>query len=163
MSTPPRERFQDILKSFTTGMLVTADDSGELTARPMNVAHAESDADLWFSTKVDSGKTEDVSEHPRVVVAFQDSGRYLTLNGSAKLVTDRDQINELWNETWRVWFPDGQDDPSLALLKVEATHGQYWDNSWLQGLSYAIRAGQAYWKGEQPDIPDSVHAKVELS
>lgn len=163
MSKEPRERFQDLLKSFTTGMLVTEDPSGELVARPMNVATVDSDATLWFCTKVDAEKVDDVQAHPRVVVTFQDSGRFLTLNGSAKLNTDRSKIEELWNETWKVWFPGGQDDPELALLEVNATHGQYWDNSWLQGISYAIKAGQAYWQGEEPEITEDVNAKVKLS
>jgi general stress protein 26 len=128
----------------------------------MNVAAVDSDADVWFCTQVHSAKADDVTTHPQVLVAFQDSGRYLTLNGSGRIVTDRSKIKELWNESWKVWFPDGQDDPTLALLHVNATHGQYWDNSWLLGLSYAIRAGQAYWSGETPEIPKDVNAKVEL-
>ena len=162
MSKTPRERFQSLLESFTTGMLVTEGPDGSLTGRPMNVATVDDDGDVWFCTKIDSDKTEDVLVHPKVVVVFQDSGRYLTLNGKASVVIDSEKIKSLWNETWRVWFPDGQDDPTLALLHVQASHGQYWDNSWLQGLSYAIRAGQAYWTGETPDIPKDVNAKVAL-
>lgn len=162
MSKPPRERFQDILESFTVGMLITEGPNGEIAGRPMNVAAIDSDADVWFCTQDHSPKAEDVTTHPEVLVAFQDAGRYLTLNGSARLVRDRSKINELWNESWKVWFPGGRDDSSLALLHVNASHGQYWDNSWLQGLSYAIRAGQAYWSGETPEIPKDVNAKVEL-
>lgn len=162
MPKPPRERFQDLLESFTTGMLVTTDENGMLVGRPMNVATVDSDADVWFCTQVDSAKIDEILQNPEVVVVFQDAGRYLTLNGAAKVVKDRHKIAELWNETWRVWFPDGQSDPNLALLHVEATQGQYWDNSWLQGLSYAIRAGQAYWRGERPEIPGDVSAKVEI-
>ncbi|QDV75824.1 pyridoxamine 5'-phosphate oxidase family protein [Botrimarina mediterranea] len=162
MPKPPRERFQDILETFTVGMLVTEGPDKVLTARPMNVAAIDSDADIWFCTQVDTPKTDDIQSHPDVLVAFQDSGRYLTLNGPAEINRSRSKINELWNESWKVWFPDGPDDPKLALLHVKATHGQYWDNSWLQGLSYAIRAGQAYWRGEEPEIPEDVNAKVEL-
>ena len=163
MSSEPRQRFQDLLESFTTGMLVTEGPDGLMTARPMNVASVESDADVWFCTSIQSEKITDLNANPEVVVTFQDGGRHLTLNGSAKIVEDRHKIAELWNESWQVWFPGGQDDPNLALLHVEASHGQYWDNSWLQGLSYAIRAGQAYWRGEQPEIPEDINAKVELS
>ena len=162
MSKPPRERVQDILETFSVGMLITEGPDGVLTGRPMNVAAIDSDADVWFCTQAESPKAADVTTHPDVLGSFQDAGRYLTLNGSARLVRDRSKINELWNESWKVWFPGGQDDPNLALLHVSASQGQYWDNSWLQGLSYAIRAGQAYWRGEEPEIPEDVNAKVEL-
>jgi general stress protein 26 len=162
VSKPPRERFQDILDSFSVGMLITEGPDGSLTGRPMNVAAIDSDASVWFCTQVHSPKAEDVQSHPDVLVVFQDGGRYLTLNGSAEINRSRSKINELWNESWKVWFPGGPSDPSLALLHVRATNGQYWDNGWMQGLSYAIRAGQAYWSGEQPEIPEDVNAKVQL-
>lgn len=162
MSDDPRQRFQEILKSFAEGMLVTTEESGQLRGRPMRVAHADSDADLWFPTKVESGKTADLREHSQVAVVFQDSGRYLTVSGTGSVSQDREIIRKLWDESWKVWFPGGQDDPELALLHVEASHGEYWDNSWGRGLSYAIRAGHAYWVGETPDIPESINAKVDL-
>lgn len=162
MSKPPRERFQELLETFSVGILVTEGPDGVLTGRPMNVAAIDSDADVWFCTQVDSPKAEDVTTHPDVLIAFQDAARYLTVNGSARLVRDRSKIDELWNESWKIWFPGGQSDPTLALLHVSASHGQYWDNSWQQGLRYAIRAGQAYLTGDTPEVPKDVNAKVAL-
>ncbi|MEQ8849001.1 pyridoxamine 5'-phosphate oxidase family protein [Botrimarina sp.] len=162
MSEDPRERFQQILGSFTEGMLVTREESDSLRGRPMRVAHVDSDADLWFTTKIPSGKTADIRQHEQVAVVFQDNGRYLTVSGSASITDDREKIRSLWQESWKVWFPGGQDDPELGLLHVEASHGEYWDNSGARGLAYAIRAGHAYWVGDTPDIPEGMNAKVDL-
>ena len=162
MSREPRERFQSLLESFSTGMLVTHGPDGGLDARPMRVARVESDGDLWFVTKASSGKVRAVRYDAGVAVVFQGGGKYLTVCGKASVTRGPDRVAELWNESWRVWFPGGQDDPSLTLLHVNATHGEYWDNSGLQGLQYAIRAGQAYWTGETPEIPDDVNAEVKL-
>ena len=97
-----------------------------------------------------------------MAVTFQDSGRYLTISDTARLCHDPDKITKLWNESWKVWFPKGQHDPELALIHIEAIHGEYWDNGGFNGLSYAIRAGKAYWEGETPDIPQEMNAKVSL-
>lgn len=162
MPKNPRERFQDMLESFTSGMLITQGAPNGMVGRPMNVAKVESDADLWFCTSIESDKVGDILRDPNVAIVFQDSGRYLTVNGSATLSTDQSKLDDLWNETWRVWFPQGKDDPNLALIHVDASHGQYWDNSWLQGLTYAIRAGRAYWQGDTPDVPAEINSKVSL-
>lgn len=162
--TDTRERFQDIIESFTTGMLVTTvRDTGKLRGRPMRIAHTSEDATLWFACRNDSGKAADIRADEDVAVVFQDSGRYATISGTANLIHDADRIEELWNESWRIWFPDGKDDPSLVLLKVESRSGEYWDNSGLRAMTLAIQAGQAYWRGESPDVSDDINAKVDLS
>ncbi len=162
MSAAPRERFQDLLEGFSTGMLVTQEPSGPLHARPMRVAEATSDGDLWFATRKPSSKTYEIASDSQVAVTFQGGGKYLSVNGAASICTDREKIHELWNESWKVWFPDGKDEPELALLKVEATDGEYWDNSGFRGLTYAIRAGQAYWQGEAVESTEEINAKVTL-
>lgn len=162
MAETPRERFQDLLESFSTAMLVTKEPIGSLRARPMRVAKAETDADLWFVTRIESGKTDDVETAPEVAITCQGGSKFLTISGTASVSRDQEKISELWNETWKVWFPDGKNDPSLALLHVEATKGEYWDNSGFRGLTYAIRAGQAYWQGEAVEATEDMNAKVAL-
>lgn len=34
---------------------------------------------------------------------------------------------ELWKPMLRIWFAIGENDPNLALLKVDATQAEYWD------------------------------------
>ncbi len=72
-------------------------------------------------------------------------------------------IDRLWSEPWRVWFPDGKDDPNLVLLKVEPTGGEYWDNSGLEGMKYVFEGLKAVLKGERPETDATQHAKVAMS
>jgi general stress protein 26 len=53
--------------------------------------------------------------------------RYVSVSGRASLVRDREKIEELWNPDCEAWFPQGIDDPQLALLRVDATKAEYWD------------------------------------
>ena len=70
----------------------------------------------------------------------------------------------LWRETWKTWFPKGQDDPDLALLRVTGDQGEYWDNSGASGIKYLIEAGKAYLNGKRPDLADdpTIHGSVKL-
>ncbi|MEO0532002.1 MAG: pyridoxamine 5'-phosphate oxidase family protein [Planctomycetota bacterium] len=165
MSDTPRERFQEVLESFSTAMLVTEEPNGSLRGRPMRVAGADSDADLWFITRVESGKSTDIEHESQVAVTCQGGGKFLTISGRARLCEDAEmkaKVDELWSETWKVWFPGGKDDPSLGLLHIEADKGEYWDNSGTKGLQYAIRAGQAYWQGEAVEATEEMNAQVAL-
>jgi general stress protein 26 len=48
--------------------------------------------------------------------------------GKAEVVTDRQVIKEKWSPIVKAWFPNGADDPNLALLKVTPTDAYYWES-----------------------------------
>ena len=48
-------------------------------------------------------------------------------SGAAQLVRDRARIKELWNPFYTAWFPEGIDDPDVALLRVEVDSAEYWE------------------------------------
>ena len=162
MSTPKEISFQNLLATFDTAMLTTQTKAGALRTRPMQVADITGGCDVWFVSDVDSAKAFEIASNPNVNLAFQGNRRYLSLSGRAKLVNDRQRIHDLWNEAWKVWFPDGRDDPSLTLIRVEASRGEYWDLSGTNSLSYWLDAGKAFFTGTRPEVDDPVHGKVAL-
>lgn len=162
MSTDPRQKFQELLTGFSYGMLVTRMPSGDLHARPMALAEIAENGDLWFATGRDSRKVDEIAADEHVCVTFQDGSHYVTVIGTAETVRDRAKIDELWHDAWKVWYPQGQDDPNLVLLKVTADTGEYWDNSSVQGLKYLFRAGKALATGQRVSIDPDQHQKVAL-
>lgn len=162
-TTSSHKKFHRLLNEFSSAMLVSHDASDNLHARPMIVAGVEEDCDVWFVTDKDSGKVDAISAQPDVNVSLQGGGKFLSLSGHAEVVYDPLKVADLWNEMWKVWFPDGPSDPGIALIKVNAVHGEYWDNSGLNGLKYMFEAGKAYLKGETPDFVEGSNEKVKLS
>ncbi len=164
MATVTEDKLQDLLKEFGVAMLVTRAHDGSLHARPMALAEAQADGTLWFITDRHSGKVDDLSGDNHVAVTMQSRTRFLSLSGVASPVEDREKVSRLWSAEWKVWFPGGKDDPSLVLLRVDATAGEYWDNGVTGGLKYLIEAGKALWKGGRPDVAGDpeVHGKVNL-
>jgi general stress protein 26 len=152
------------MADFDTAMLVTRTHDGELRARPLTVATAQDDGYLYFSTSVESPKVAEITEDQHVAVTFQDSKRYVSLTGTARLSRDRALIDRLWSEAWKVWFPKGKDDPTLAILIVAPIAGEYWDNAGTKGLRYAFEAAKAYATGTKPvdGADDRQNAKVRL-
>lgn len=157
------ERVIEIARDIGTGMLVTESPDG-LRSRPMGIAEVTDDGELWFLTSWTSPKVEELANDPNVVVVMAGSGKYLSLTGTASVVRDRQKVEQLWSEAYRVWFRD-KDDPNLVLLRVEPSWAEYWDQSGWNGIKYAARAAKAYVKGERIDDGANdphLHAKVPL-
>lgn len=164
MATTPAQKMRELIQDFSVAMLVTRTAEGTLRSRPMALAEVEDDGTLWFLTQGDSGKIDELASDSHVNVAMQSSWKYVSISGNARTVQDRAKVEELWNESWKVWFPKRKDDPALTLLRVDGESGEYWDNSGASGIKYLIEAGKAYLSGTRPNVEGDpkIHAKVEM-
>lgn len=109
--------------------MMTTEDGDNLRARPMVASQTEFNGALWFFTKASSHKVDEVEQDSRVGVTYADSSsqNYVSLSGTARLVTDRATVKQHWSEPLRTWFPKGSDDPDTAILKVDVSSAEYWD------------------------------------
>jgi general stress protein 26 len=158
-----QERLYDVIKDFDNAILVTNGASGREHARPMHIAEIREDGDIFFATSMDSPKISEIAVNPEVVVTFQSSRQFAALYGRAEIVKDRNLIDHLWSEAWKVWFPEGKDDPTLCLIRVDGREGEYWDNAGMQGIKYAFQAAKAYVQGRTPNQDEKQTAKVRLN
>ena len=157
-----RAHFLSMLRQFRDGMLVTHGPDQLLHARPMHVAQVEDQGAVWLMSDLHALKVEELRRDARATVTMQDGGRFLALAGHAEVVRDADKVAALWSEPWRVWFPTGPADPTIALLKVVPEGGEYWDSSGVKGLKYAFAAAKAYATGDRPHLGREHQAKVDL-
>jgi general stress protein 26 len=159
----PQQHLYDLLKDFSTAMLVSHDAGGRMHARPMAIADLRPDADAYFATSITTPKVQEVQNAPDVLVTFQSATQFASVIGTATIVKDRQLIERLWSEEWRVWFPEGKDAPDLVLIRVEAREGEFWDNSGLHGLKYVFEGVKAVIKGEKlANDKGGAHAKIRL-
>lgn len=162
MDTMPVKRLKELLEDFNTAMMVTRGTDGSLHSRPMAVADVAPNGDMWFVTDRGSGKMDEIAADSHVNVVMQGGGSFVSLSGRVSPVEDRGKVAEVWNEHMRVWFPGGQDDPRLVLLRVDANEGEFWDNSGKNAIKYLFKAGAAYLRGEQPTDDRTEHSKVKF-
>lgn len=163
MAQETQKHLYDLLKDFSTAMLVTHRSSGYMHARPMAVAQLRPDASAYFATSIDSPKIREIEKDPRVLVTFQGSSSFAVIEGVAVVETNKELIGNFWNEAWRMWFPGGEADPKLCLLRVDAASGEYWDRSGVEGLKFLFEGVKAIVEGTTPEITDPAqHANVKL-
>lgn len=166
MATQTEElsKFHDLLTRFDTGMLITHCGGDSLHARPMAVAQVEDNCDLWFITSIDSPKSMEIRSNEEVLVTFQNKrDEFVTLTGRAELVRDAQKVSELWRESFKLWFPQGVNDPNIALIHVSGRQGEYWDNSGLNKASFMVESLRAYFTGSQAQVREgSQHGRLEI-
>lgn len=164
MTTAPQEKLRELLQDFGVAMLVTRTEEGHLRSRPMALADVQPDGTLWLLTDRNSGKLDEIDRDRHVNVTAQSSSKFLSFSGAATAIDDRRKIDELWKESWKIWFPDGKDDSNLVLIRIQGDRGEYWDNSGVSGIKYLIEAGKAYLSGTRPEVGDDprIHGKVNL-
>jgi general stress protein 26 len=127
-NTDDLKKMHALIRGVKMAMLTTIDERGGLHSRPMTTLQVDEGRDLWFFTRTDSGKVADVAHDMQVNLAYADPGdnRYVSVSGIAQLVRDRVKIKELWQPGYSAFFPEGVDDPHLALLRVSAHDVEYW-------------------------------------
>ena len=136
MATPQRgvddlQKLRELVKEIDFCMLTTVDDTGDLHSRPMSSnGDIDQNGDIWFFTSASSHKVSEIQKLPKVNVSFADpdNQHYISISGNAQLVRDRDKIEELWRPEFKMWFPEGKDDPDVALLRVSLKKAEYWDS-----------------------------------
>jgi len=156
------EKLRELVKDIDFCMLTTIDEQGDMHSRPMS-ANGEIDAngDLWFFTGASSHKVSEVSKSPNVNVSFADpkNQHYVSISGAATLVRDRKKIDELWKPEFKMWFPEGKDDPEVALLRISLEKAEYWDSP-SSTIGYALSFVSSLVTGKQPDFGEN--KKVEF-
>ena len=155
------EKINELIQGKHIAMLTSVSHDGSFHARPMAILDAEFDGDIWFFTKKDAPKVDQIEDEPRVNVAYSDPANqdYVSLAGRAKLVVDQELNKKYWQPQFEAWFPDGLDDPQLALLKIEVEGAEYWDSP-SSTIAHIKGFVQTKLSGEQQQVGE--HAKVEI-
>ena len=122
------EKLKELIEGIDFCMLTTVD-SGHFRSRPMSTQEFEFDGDLWFFTSDNTHKVAEIERDDRVNVVYSkpDDSRFVSVSGRASISKDRAKIEELWNPALKAWFPEGLDDPTLCLFRVQVEEAEYWD------------------------------------
>jgi general stress protein 26 len=148
------QKIRELIKDIDFCMLTTTDESGDLHSRPMSAnGEVDDNGDIWFFTNASSHKVTEIEQLPKVNVSFADPDdqRYVSVSGTAQLVRDRAKIDELWKPEFKMWFPEGKEDPEIALLRVSLEKAEYWDSP-SSTIGYVLSFASSLVTGKQPGL-----------
>jgi general stress protein 26 len=126
-----QKKIAELAKGIHICMMTTVNKNGELSSRPMAVQDKPFDGTMWFLTRSTSEKVGDIEQDQHVLLTFAEpsDSKYLSLKGRASVSNDRAKVKELWSPMYKAWFPNGEDDPQIAVLRVQITEGDFWEAS----------------------------------
>jgi general stress protein 26 len=154
MTTEDTRKVAELLEGERIGFLTTTAPEGRLTSRPMALQEVEFDGDLWFFAEQSADWLRHVRTSPQVNVGVGSGGSWVSLTGTAVVVDDPAKKRELWNGGVEAWLPQGPDDPSVVLVKVEGDTAEYWDTPGGR-LTTAFSFVKAKVTGERTDAGES--------
>jgi general stress protein 26 len=140
-----------ILKHAGIAVLATVNNQNQLVSRPLALQAAGFAGQLWFFTHDPSPKADEIRAHPQVNVSVHAGGGYLSIAGAAEIVRDRQKIGELWNPAVEPWFEQGKDDPSVALVRVDADSAEYWTAD-SPKAAILFKLAKSMVTGSRPDV-----------
>jgi general stress protein 26 len=139
------KKIAGLIKDINICMMTTTAADGSMDSRPMGTQHTEFDGTVWFLTRNESGKVAEIQQDSHVSLLYADPSnqKYVSAKGRARISHDKAKIHELWNPMFKAWFPQGEDDPAITVIKVEVAEAQYWEASSSKlvfGLKYLAAA-----------------------
>ena len=150
-------KLADLAKDIKVAMFTTTDDEGHYVSRPMAAQHVEDDSDLWFFADRSSSVVAHIAARPHVGITLSSASTWISIDGEASVVEDVARAKELWNPVVEAWLPQGPEDPSVVLVKVDGHTGEYWDTpggrvSSLMSFVKAKVTGETYDGGDNQTV-----------
>ena len=160
---PESKKLYELIKDVRIAMMTTQDDDGTLNSRPMYCHDADEHGDLWFFTRLSTPKVVEISKDSQINLAYSnpDKQHYVSVAGKAEIVRDKAKVKEFWTEGLRTWFPNGPEDPQVALIRVHPEKGEFWDSP-SSTVVHLYGYVKARLTGTSPDELTEVK-KVDLS
>jgi general stress protein 26 len=150
------QKIGELIKDVRICMMTTSDGKGGFDSRPMATQKTDFDGTLWFLTRNESGKVQEIKSDDHIGLLYSDPGdsNYVSVKGRAQVLRDQAKIHELWNPMYKAWFPEGEDDPAIAVLKVDVAEAQYWEAS-SSKLVFGIKYLAAAVTGGKVDVGET--------
>jgi general stress protein 26 len=128
--TKELEKLRELIEGIDIAMLSTQARDGRLVSRPLRTQQMDEDGHLWFVTDRNSHKADEIEKNPQVNIAYAapSDNTYVSVAGIAEVRDDRKKLHELWSPAMSLFYPKGEDDPDLCLLKVRMQSAEYWDS-----------------------------------
>lgn len=157
------KKLYELIKDVRVAMMTSVEPDGSLHSRPM-YSHTVDDAgDIWFFSRARTPKVQELEKDAQVNLAYADasSENYVSVSGAAEIVADRAKIKELWSESLKTWFPKGQDDPDITLIRIHPSGGEYWDGP-SRTIMYLYGYAKAALTGKSPnELTDNKKVQLE--
>ena len=123
-----QDEAKKLLGPDKAAFLITTAEDGRPDARAMAVAKSDGLKTAWMMTCKLSDKCRQLSKIPGCMLYatdLEDTQSYMELRlwGKIEILDDAESKALIWRDDYTCYFPGGQDDPNLCVLKFTADSG----------------------------------------
>ena len=121
---------------------------------------AQLDKDLVDTLFFFTGKDNRLADGGKVMAQFVSKGHdyFACMSGTIRQDNDKAMIDKLWSKQVEAWFPEGKEDPNLALLRMDIDSAELWETD----ISLTGRVKMLFG-GTLTADESSSHAKVSTT
>jgi general stress protein 26 len=148
------------IKHGRVGMLALADEPRRF--QPMTAIAEPDERVIWFFTRLDTDLAQAITgaDEAIFIVQSKDSDLQACLVGELDLLRDEGRIDRYWNPMAAAWFPDGKDDPKLALLRFTIIGAEVWRTT-AGPIGIAWQVAKANLTHQAPAVGEKVTLDLE--
>jgi len=157
-----RATLHDIVAKSRAVMLLSQGANQAIDGRPMSVVKQDADGTIYLVTSVDSKKVDELSKQPKGSLSVANGAGFALIAADIRVSQERSLIDELWQDSWKIWFPDGKSDTSIALLIAQPIEATYWEGGLGHGISYLFRAVKARVTGHELETKPGDEEKIDF-
>ncbi len=145
-------KIAELTRDIKFTMVTFVSHEGHLHSAPMTTQESDFDGTVWFIGAKDSDLVRSIPTNSQVNLSYSDTSNhnYVSVNGTAELVTDRAKLDELWSDGYKAFFEQGKEDPNIQLIKVTGNGAQYWEGA--GRVVSVIKMAKAAITGQQADL-----------
>ncbi|MCM3877311.1 MAG: pyridoxamine 5'-phosphate oxidase family protein [Thermoanaerobaculia bacterium] len=111
---------REVVQKARYATFITLGEDGQPQARIVDALGPDEDFVVWVATNPATRKVAEIAKEPRVTMLFFDPAgpAYVTLVGSARLVTDPAVKAKRWKSAWAPFYKDEHRGADFVLLAV---------------------------------------------
>lgn len=157
MATPQelQAKFWKALRSDMT-MMLGLDGVEDGQVRPMTAQVDGDHGPIWFFAGRNSDFIRALGQSHRAIATFVSKSHdlFASVRGSLTLDNDRAVIDRFWNRYIAAYYPDGKDDPNLALVRLDAERAEIWESASSLGAGIRMMLGSDPRKDYRDKVAD---------
>jgi general stress protein 26 len=112
-----------------TGLAITVDRNGDANARTVNTSKPNDDWTLHFTTDRRTRKIGEIARSGRMTMVYDDpsGGSYVSLVGSARIISDPVLKQAIWQPHSLSWPAGGPTDPNAVVVEFTTERIETWN------------------------------------
>ena len=138
------------------GMLGLMGQSPAQHFQPMTAFCERDGAQIWFFTRNDTdlARATERGRQAMFIVQAKDQGFQACVGGRLVQEFDTARMQRYWNPVVAAWYPEGQNDPHLTMLRLDVSDARVWLSE-TNPVAFGFQIVKANMTGKEPHVGES--------